>query len=146
MTYNQIVNQLQSLLETHPMINAVRFATPTEWLAWDEEPKLPVALFSIATGNFNAGREITYQVQFWFLDKSGVESEFETDVVSDQHQVAGDIILTLRQDRTLVIDSNIVWNAVSEKFEDYLSGVTLTFTISTIGEFNACDFPVKIGS
>lgn len=146
MTYNQIVNRLQSLLETHPMINAVRFATPTEWLAWNEEPILPVTLFSIATGNINSGREITFQVQMWFLDKSGVEGEFETDVISDQHQIAGDIILTLRQDRTLVIDSNIGWNAVSEKFEDYLSGVTLTFSISTIGEFNACDFPVKIGS
>ncbi len=144
MTYNQIINRLQSLLGTHPMINAVRFATPTEWLAWNEEPLLPVTLFSIVTGNFNEGREITYQVQMWFLDKSGVEGEFETDVISDQHQIAGDIILSLRQDRTLVIDSNIVWNAVSEKFEDYLSGVNLTFTISTIGEFNACDFPVKI--
>jgi len=146
MTYNEIKNYLQSLLETHPMINAVRFATPTEWLGWDEQPILPVTLFSINTGNLNAGREVTFQIQFWFLDKSGVEGEFETDVISDQHQIAGDIILSLRQNRLLVIDTNISWNAVSEKFEDYLSGVTLTFSISTIGEFSACDFPVKIGT
>lgn len=144
MTYNEIVNYLTSLLTSHAMINSVRFATPTEWLAWDEQPVLPVALFGINSGNINLGREITYQITIWYLDKSGVEGEFETDVISDQHQIAGDIIATIRQNRLLVIDDNITWNAVSEKFEDYLSGITMTFSISTKGEFNACDFPIKI--
>lgn len=142
MTYNQIVNNIKSLLQSHPMIHEVRFATPTEWLGWDNHPLLPVASFSITNGFIKIGREITYNVQFWFLDKSGVEGEFETDVISDQHQIAFDIVSSLRQNTKFTIEDNIQWNAVSEKFEDYLSGVNLTFSISTLGEFNACDFPI----
>lgn len=123
------------------MIKDVRFATPVEWLAWESEPILPVALYYIESGNLNIGRELTFSVQFWFLDKSGVEGEFETDVTSDQHQIAGDIINLMRQKISYSIDDQITWTALSEKFEDYLSGVTMTFTISTTGEWGACDVP-----
>jgi len=131
------------MLSSHAMIKDVRFQTPIEWLAYESEPILPVALFYIENGNFNIGRELTYSVQFWFLDKSGVEGEFETDVTSDMHQIAGDIINLMRQKIPYSIDDQIVWTALSEKFEDYLSGVTMTFTISTNGEFNACDVPTN---
>ena len=67
MTYNQIVNNIKSLLQSHPMIHEVRFATPPEWLGWDNQPLLPVASFSITNGFIKIGREITYNVQFWFL-------------------------------------------------------------------------------
>jgi hypothetical protein len=50
--------------------------------------------------------------------------------------------MALRQDRTISVDTNIRWDAISEKFEDYLSGVTLTFNISATGQFNNCDFPI----
>jgi hypothetical protein len=141
MTYNQIVAEIETMLTSHAMIKDVRFATPVEWLAWESEPVLPVALYYIDQGNFNIGRELTFSVQFWFLDKSGAEGEFETEVTSDQHQIAGDIINLMRQKIAYSIDDQIVWTALSEKFEDYLSGVTLNFTISTTGQFNACDVP-----
>jgi len=141
MTYNQVVKEIDTLLKSHAMIKDVRFATPVEWLAWENEAILPVALYYIENGNFNIGRELTFSVQFWFLDKSGVEGEFETDVTSDQHQIAGDIINLMRQKIAYSIDDQIVWTALSEKFEDYLSGVTMTFTISTNGEWSACDVP-----
>ena len=142
MTYNQIVNQVRTLLLTHPMINDVRFATPAEWLNWVNQPTFPVATYFISSGQLNKGRENVYSVQFWFLDKSGVEGEFETDVVSDQHQIANDIIMAYRQNKDLVIDDQITWNAISEKFEEYLSGVEFTMNISTTGKFNNCDFPI----
>jgi hypothetical protein len=75
------------------------------------------------------------------LDKSGVEGEFETDVISDQHQIANDIIAQLRKDFTISIDTNITWNAISEKFEDYLSGVEFTITISTTDQYQLCSLP-----
>lgn len=143
MTYNQIVAEIQTILQNHLMIKEVKFATPVEWLAWEGEPQLPVALFAIDSGNFNIGRELTYSVQFWFLDKSGIEGEFETEVISDQHQIAGDIINLMRQKIAYSIDDQIAWNGISEKFEDYLSGVNLTITISTTGKFNACDVPTN---
>lgn len=142
MTYNQIITKITDLLTSNPIIKSVRFSTPTEWIGYVSMPTFPVALFNINNGQINAGRDLVYTIQFWFLDKSGVEGEFEQEVISDQHQIANDIIMALRQDRTLSIDTNIRWDAISEKFEDYLSGVTLTFNISVTGQFNNCDFPI----
>ena len=141
MTYNQIIKKITTLLQSNPIIKTVKFATPTEWLGYVSMPVYPAALFFINNGQINTGRELSYSFQFWFLDKSGVEGEFEQEVISDQHQLANDIILALRQDQTISVDTNIRWDAISEKYEDYLSGVTLTFNISTTGQFNNCDFP-----
>jgi hypothetical protein len=141
MTYNQIVTEIRTLLTSHPMIKSVRFATPSEWLGWEQQPTFPVVSYSISNGSYGLGRELIYSIQFWFLDKSGVEGEFETDVISDMHGIANDIVLALRQNELLTIDDTINWSGISEKFEDYLSGVNFTINISTLGEFNNCDFP-----
>lgn len=143
MTYNQVVKEIQTLLESHKMIHTVKFSTPIEWLNWDNQPVFPLASFAINRGGFNAGREQTYLIEMWFLDKSGVESEFEIDVVSDMHSVAADIISTLRKgSNSYLIDSQISWDAVSEKFEDYLSGVYLTFNLSVVSAYDACSMPI----
>lgn len=123
------------------IIKSVRNATPQEWLGFEEMPVMPVALFNINNGQLNAGRDLVYSIQFWFLDKSGKDGENEQQVISDQHQLANDLVMALRQDRTLTIDANVRWDAISEKFEDYLTGVTITFNIFTTGQFNNCDFP-----
>jgi hypothetical protein len=104
-------------------------------------PVMPIALFNINNGQLNAGRDLVYSIQFWFLDKSGKDGENEQQVISDQHQLANDLVMALRQDRTLTIDANVRWDAISEKFEDYLTGVTINFNIFTTGQFNNCDFP-----
>jgi hypothetical protein len=141
MTYNQIVDKIQTLLESHPMIKEAKFTSPSEWLFRDSQPVFPCANFVINSGQLNQGREMTFTTRFWFLDKSGVEGEFETEVISDQHQIANDIIAQLRKDFTIGIDTNITWNAISEKFEDYLSGVEFTITISTTDEYQLCNLP-----
>lgn len=142
MTYNQIVKKIQNLLESHPMLKEARFASPTEWIGYNSQPLFPVACYVMDVGNFNVGRELIYSIQFWFIDKSGVEGEFETEIVGNMHGVANDIVMSLRQDRFISIDTTINWTAVSEKFEDYLSGVTLTFNLTTVSDFNNCDFPI----
>jgi hypothetical protein len=83
-----------------------------------------------------------YNISLWFLDKAGMEAEFEPDVASDQLQIAADIISTMRKgSNNYTIDTNINYNFVLDKFEDYLSGVELTFNINTISDFDACDMP-----
>lgn len=141
MTYNQLIKKITTLLQSNVIIKSVRNATPQEWLGFEEMPVMPVALFNINNGQLNAGRDLVYSIQFWFLDKSGKDGENEQQVISDQHQLANDLVMALRQDRTLTIDANVRWDAISEKFEDYLTGVTINFNIFTTGQFNNCDFP-----
>ena len=124
------------------MIHTTKFATPIEWLNWDEQPVFPLASFSINSGSFNLGKQRQYDIQFWFIDKSGVEGEFETEVVNDMHQIAGDIISKLRNGANdFVIDDNIRFDVISEKFEDYLSGVQLTLSLTSTSAFDGCDMP-----
>jgi len=146
MTYKQLTTEITNLLQSHAMINTVRFATPVEWLNWDDQPVYPLASFAINSGGYNIGREQVFNIQMWFLDKSGVESEFETEVTSDMHSIAADIVSKLRNGyNPYTIDSQISWTAITEKFEDYLSGVRLTFNISLVSDFDACSIPIKTG-
>jgi len=142
MTYNQLITTIQSLLQSHAMIKTAKNVTPKEWLLRDEQPIYPIATFSVNSGSINKGREQVYNVQFFFLDKSGKEAEFETDVISDQMQTASDIISLMRGGRnSYTIDDNISFNAISDKYEDFLAGVELTINISTQNEFTGCDVP-----
>ena len=141
MTYNPLVKNLRTLLESHLQIKSVKFATPKDWLYRDEQPEFPICCYAINNGSLNAGREQVYSVSFWFLDKAGMEALYETEVISDQMQIAADIVSELRSNNTYLIDTNITFEAILDKFEDYLAGVTLTFNISTISSYDACDAP-----
>jgi hypothetical protein len=142
MTYNQVLKELRTLLESHLQIKSVKNATPREWLFVSEQPIYPIACYSINNGSLNIGREQVYNVTLWFLDKAGLEAEFEPDVASDQLQICADIISTLRNGANdWLIDDNITYNLILDKFEDYLSGVEVTFNMTTTSSFDACDMP-----
>jgi hypothetical protein len=96
----------------------------------------------INSGSLNIGREQVYNLSFWFIDKAGMENEFEKDVTSDMIQVAADIVSTLRKgSNPYTVDNAIGYSVISDKFEDYLAGVNLTFNINTISDYDACNMP-----
>jgi len=142
MTYNQVVKEIQTTLQNQPMIKEVMFQSPAQWLNNNYVPNFPSASFAINTGELNAGREQVFRIELWLLDKSGVDGEFEQEVTSDCHGIAYDIISILRQGfNKYLISTNITWEAISEKFEDYLSGVRLSFNLSIVRDYGACSVP-----
>jgi len=143
MTYNQLITTLQSLLESHAMIKSVKNETPKEWIFRETQPQFPIALFSVNSSTLNKGLNQIYSVQFFFLDKSGDEAEFEQDVISDQLQICSDIVGLIRSGRkSYSIDDLINVNTISDKYEDYLAGVEMTVNIETQGEWDGCDVPL----
>lgn len=144
MTYNQVIKTIKAILGSHAMIKSVKVASPREWLFEDSQPVFPVACFAMNSGSLNVGREQVYNLSLWFLDKSGIEREFEDDVASDQLQICADIISKLRNGaNNWTIDDNITYNLISDKFEDYLSGVEVSFNMTTFSDFDACDIPLN---
>lgn len=142
MTYNQLITTITNLLSSHAMIKEVKNVSPREWLFRDTNPQYPICCFSINNGSLNVGKEQVYSVQFFFLDKSGAEMEFEPDVISDQWQICEDIIQLIRgTKREYYIDENVTINSISDKYEDYLAGVEFTTNFYTIREFDGCDVP-----
>ena len=125
------------------MIETAKNVTPREWLLRDEQVVYPIACFSVNSGSMNIGREQVFNIQFFFLDKSGKEAEFESDVISDQMQTASDILSLMRTGRKdYSIDDNVSFNAISDKYEDYLAGIEYTINISTQNEFTGCNVPL----
>lgn len=143
MTYNELITTLTRLLQSHAMIKTVKNATPKEWLLRDEQPLYPVAFFSVNNGSLNKGREQVYNIQFFFLDKSGLEAEFETEVISDQIGIGSDIINLIRTGRkNYYVQDEVTFNAISDKYEDYLAGIEYTLNITTQSDFSGCDVPL----
>lgn len=142
MTYNQVVSTLQSLLESNAMIKTVKNVMPGEWLK-NNDTVYPVCCFFINSGSFNTGRQQVYNVQFFFLDKLGIDKEFEQDVISDQVATAWDIVELIRgTKRTYTIDESILFNTISDgRYEDYLAGVEFTTDLTTTSDFDGCDVP-----
>jgi hypothetical protein len=125
------------------MIKTVKNRTPKEWIQKDSNPVFPICCFSINTVVNNIGREQVYSVQFFFLDKSGQEAEFETDVISDQIQTANDIISMIRfGGNDYYIDDSVTINSIADKYEDYLAGAEVTINITTTTDFDKCDVPI----
>lgn len=142
MTRNQVLAEITTILEANQMLQSVVPNPPVNWINWTEQPKFPCASFEIAQGQYNAGRELVYQIEVWILDKSGVDNEFEKDVSNDMHLIGADMINVLRQGfKRYSIDTNVTWNKVEEKYEDYLTGVNFIFNLSVINEYSACDVP-----
>jgi len=143
-TYNQFITEISALCESHAMIREVRNMTPQEWLFKGTAANLPVCCFDVLSSTFNNGQEQSWSVQFFFLDKSGQEAEFETEVISDQWQIAEDIYQLIRAEQaTFSVDDTITITPISDKYEDYLAGVTFTINITTQREFNGCDTPTS---
>ena len=143
MTYNQLITTITNLLKSHAMIKTVKNATPKEWLMREDQPLYPVAFFSVNNGSLNKAREQVYNVQFFFLDKSGLEAEFETEVISDQIGIGSDIINLIRTGRkNYYVQDAVTFNAISDKYEDYLAGIEYTLNITTQSDFTGCDVPL----
>ena len=144
MTYNQLIQEVRTILQSNAMIHSVKYATPVEWINYQNDPVLPIALFSIDGGMYERSYQNTFNVNIWLLDKSGAEGEYETEVISDMQNIGRDIVnaLTLSS-KPYSISLPIQWNAISERFEDFLSGVNFTATIQTTGSNTYCDFPIS---
>ena len=140
MTYNQLIKTLTTLLESHPQIKSVKNRPPSDWLERGSQPEYSIALFTMNDGAFNAGGEDVFNVVFWFLDKSGMEAEFEDEVISDQLQIARDIKnLLLVGSNPYFIDEPILFTTLADKYEDYIAGVTMTVSIHATSNINSCD-------
>lgn len=144
MTYKQVKIAVQTLLNSHPQINDVRFATAQEWLKTEGNNDYPVCCFAINNGNLEPGYKV-FSVQFWFMDLSGKDAEFELDVVSDQTEIANDIVGLLKgHTQPWEIDESISFQVLLHKFEDYLSGVQLTVNLKIANTYDTCISPTTL--
>lgn len=144
MTYKQIKLAIQAVLQNHAMIKKVVFNTPNEWIFREENPEFPLCCFSMNAGVLEPGYK-TFDLQIWFLDRAGVDGEFEVDVVSDQLEIANDIAGLLKQSwvNDWLIEGDFIFEVLLEKFEDFLAGVKISATLKTVNNYDTCSVPLN---
>ena len=144
MTYKQIKLAIQEVLQNHAMIKKVVFNTPNEWIFREENPDFPLRCFSMNAGVLEPGYK-TFDLQIWFLDRAGVDGEFEVDVVSDQLEIANDIAGLLKQSwvNDWLIEGDFIFEVLLEKFEDFLAGVKISATLKTVNNYDTCSIPLN---
>lgn len=143
MTYKKLRNEITAILESHAQIKQVRFSSPLNWIFKNEFPEFPVACFNFETGDLEKGY-VNYNLRMWFIDKAGQDGEFDDDVISDQLEIAKDIFTLIRQSHIRDwIAEDATFTVLSEKFEDFLSGVELSLTLKVFNNYDSCDIPVN---
>lgn len=141
MTYKQLKLAVQAILESHAMIKEVRFFTAKEWIGRESNTLYPICCYSILSGTFEPGYK-DFSLQFLFLDQTGQDGEFEVDVVSDQTEIANDIVALLKKHtNTWIIDEQIGFEVLLGEFKERLSGVQLTVNIKTRNNYDTCAIP-----
>jgi hypothetical protein len=142
MTYNEVKKTIGDVLESHRMLKTVKMVRPQEWLNRTTDALFPAAFYFVNSGTINKGHDNDFTIAFWFLDKSGQEYKYESDVVSDMLGVATDIINLLNVgNNPYIIDESITYNVATDQYEDYLAGVTFNLNLKTFSTFTACDAP-----
>lgn len=142
MTYNEVKKKIENLLASHAMIRETRFCTATEWIKRNSNPELPVCCYSIFSGAFESGYK-NFNVKFLFLDKTGKDGEFEMDVVSDQIEIANDIVALMRESHVtgFEVEDSVSFDVLLAEFEDILSGCQMDVNIKTLNTLDTCIIP-----
>jgi hypothetical protein len=96
----------------------------------------------MTTGQFESGQK-NFDVRFLFLDKTGKDGEFEIDVVSDQTEIANDMVALINQTwiHQWTTDGTASFDVILGEFEDNLSGVEVSLTIKTPNAVDTCAIP-----
>lgn len=147
MTLNQVKDRIKTLALSHLQINSFYFGDLSEFDA-NGEINYPACFLEMQPGRFDRTEHLQYyNFRIYLLDlvPESTESEVnETDVLSDQHSVCGDILAMLMysdyQDDWVIGDLSIV-TPVTESLNDLVAGVYADIEIGVDFLADRCQVP-----
>lgn len=140
-TLNQIVKQFQTIAENHKQINTFGFGDVWE-IATSGTINYPMMWVSLENSSINNKVE-TLKFNFIFMDAVKNGEVNETEVLSDQREIAKDVIGQLQSN---IYDWEFVGDGVTledftERFVDSVSGWTCSISLDLPYTFNRCAMP-----
>ena len=147
MTLNQVKDRIKTLALSHLQINSFYFGDLSEFDA-NGEINYPACFLEMQPGRLDRTEHLQYyNFRIYLLDlvPESTESEVnETDVLSDQHSVCGDILAMLMysdyQDDWVIGDLSIV-TPVTESLNDLVAGVYADIEIGVDFLADRCQVP-----
>ena len=128
MTLNQLIDSIQELGDKHNIIQKTFRGSILDFLS--TENLYPGFCFDMTNASIN-GAELSVSFEFWFLDRVAQDQSNEMEVLSDQLQIAQDIIAQMRYPGwEYEIADNIPITFFVEETGDVLAGVRCDVTVN----------------
>lgn len=128
MTLNQLIDHIQELGDKHNIIQKTFRGSIVDFLG--TENLYPGFCFDLVSAAIN-GQEQTISLEFWFLDRVAQDQSNEMEVLSDQMQIAQDIIAQMRWPGwEYELGNNINMTFFVENTGDVLAGVRCDVSVN----------------
>lgn len=146
MTYQQVVNRLLAIMDSHFLINQTGYGNLSDIHTPDDEksPDYPYAFLnpiSVNVGEYSFNSQFNLIIMDQVTDGDTTAAE-DIKVQSNCLMYLQDIMSHFRQtddDRNLDIEVNVTATPFKERFEDNVAGVTAQITIQSITPLDGCE-------
>ena len=142
-TLNQIINQLQSVQESHAQLNGFGFGEVFELSTQQEN--YPLMWANVLTSNISE-KTLTLNFGIMILDIVSDDSRNERDTLSDTLSISQDVIALLENplnDDNFLVGDSVTLEPLFEVFPDKVNGWLMTLAFELPFEANRCQVPLK---
>ena len=154
LTYNQIIQELKDFATKHEQINSFGNGDLWEVIEHNQLADFNYPLLWVKDGaTSSSNRLITWNFDVLCMGVVQKDEKDENDVKSDTSQILFDLVSYFEQ-KTNVSDYGSKWtmvqivkngnmNSFTERFEDELTGWTMTVGFEIPNDYNNCDLPIN---
>lgn len=141
MTLNQLIKKIEDIGNAHHQIKTTFYGSAFDFLSKGSDALYPAFLFDINNASIN-GKTLTVSFSFFFMDRMLPEETDYQDVVSDQLQIAQDIIAQLSyNDFDFEFQQSVTLNSFIENTPDLLAGWQTDVSLDLPYIYNRCEVP-----
>jgi len=141
MTLNQLIKKIEDIGNAHQQIKTTFYGSAFDFLSKGSDALYPAFLFDINNASIN-GKTLTVSFSFFFMDRMLPEETDYQDVVSDQLQIAQDIIAQLSyNDFDFDLQESVTLNTFIENTPDLLAGWQTDVSLDLPYIYNRCEVP-----
>jgi hypothetical protein len=142
-TLNQIINQLESVQQSHAQLNGFGFGEVFDLSTQQEN--YPLMWANVLTSNISE-KTLTLNFGIMILDIVSDNSRNERDTFSDTLSISQDVIAMLENpinDDSFLVGDSVTLEPLFEVFPDKVNGWLMTVAFELPFEANRCQVPLK---
>jgi hypothetical protein len=142
-TLNQIINQLESVQQSHAQLNGFGFGEVFDLSTQQEN--YPLMWANVLTSNISE-KTLTLNFGIMILDIVSDDSRNERDTFSDTLSISQDVIAMLENpinDDSFLVGDSVTLEPLFEVFPDKVNGWLMTVAFELPFEANRCQVPLK---
>ena len=142
-TLNQINELLEGIATAHQQINSYGIGDLYDLVA-NGAVTYPLMFTVINPGQIQ-GKQMSLNLSLLFMDLVHKDQRNELEVLSDQLQIATDVVAQLRAplyEDWFLVNESVSFEDFTERFNDEVAGYKIDITLNLSEQFNLCALPI----